>query len=168
MRLSRPLQDVTTMNALLNTAEDLALEAGESLPGPEHLLLSALGLPDGTARRAFEWLGADPGAFAPAIRRAHADALAAVGVRVADEAALDADVARARSPKRGVMRTTAPAQDAFQAAVKHAKSQKSRLLGAHVVAAVAGQEHGTAVRALRVMGIEPQALREAAEAETVA
>ncbi|MFH8370967.1 Clp protease N-terminal domain-containing protein [Streptomyces sp. NPDC018031] len=168
MRLSRPLQDVATMNALLNTAEDLALRAGESLPGPEHLLLSALALPDGTARRAFERLGADPDAFAPAIARAHADALAAVGVHVADEASLDADVARNRSPKRGVMRTTAPAQEAFQAATKQAKAEKSRLLGAHVVAAVAGQEQGTAVRALRVMGVEPADLSEAARAELAA
>ncbi|MFF8811579.1 Clp protease N-terminal domain-containing protein [Streptomyces pactum] len=168
MRLSRPFQDVSTMNTLLNTAEDLALEAGEPMPGPEHLLLAALRLPDGTARRAFGRLGADPDAFGAAVARVHAEALAAVGVRVADEAALDAEVARNRSPKRGAMRATAPAQEAFQAATRHARTDRSPLLGAHVVAAVAGLEHGTAPRALRAMDIEPAALGEAARAELAA
>ncbi|MQY04293.1 Clp protease N-terminal domain-containing protein [Actinomadura macrotermitis] len=165
MRLSRALQDVQTMNTLLNGAEELALAAGEALPGAEHLLLAALALPDGSARRAFERVGADPAGLRPAIARVHADALASVGVRVADEPALDAAVARNRSPKRGVMRTSAPAQEAFQAATKQAKARKGKLAGADIVAAVAAQRHGTAARALRAMGVDAEALAEAARAE---
>uniref|UniRef100_UPI0019639324 Clp protease N-terminal domain-containing protein n=1 Tax=Nonomuraea lactucae TaxID=2249762 RepID=UPI0019639324 len=69
MRLRRPMRDIKTINALLTGAEQRALERGEGVPGPEHLLMSALALPDGSARRAFERLGADPDAFAAAVDR---------------------------------------------------------------------------------------------------
>jgi ClpA/ClpB-like protein len=50
------------------------------MPGAEHLLLAALELPDGTARRAFERVGADPNALRQAIEEQHAEALCAVGI----------------------------------------------------------------------------------------
>lgn len=165
MRPPRPMRDVKTMNALLNGAEKHALEAGETVPGPEHLLLSALALPDGSARRAFQRLGADPDALRSAIDEVHAEALTKIGVRSAHEEALDETI-RADPPRaRGAMKTTATAQEAFQAAIKQAKADKSALLGAYFVAAVAGLKEGTAPRALRAMGIDPSALVHAARQE---
>ncbi|MBK6300079.1 MAG: hypothetical protein IPF40_03180 [Actinomycetales bacterium] len=40
-------RDVRTINALLTGAEREARRGGDALPGPEHLLLSALDLADG-------------------------------------------------------------------------------------------------------------------------
>ncbi|WP_067812620.1 Clp protease N-terminal domain-containing protein [Actinomadura kijaniata] len=165
MRLPRPMQDVKTMNALLNGAERHALEAGENVPGPEHLLLSALALPDGSARRAFQRVGAEPDGLRAAIDQVHAEALAMIGVRSAHEQEMD-EAIRANPPRaRGVMKTTATAQEAFQAATKQAKADRSALLGAHFVAAVAELKEGTAPRALRAMGIDPSALAHAARQE---
>jgi hypothetical protein len=60
VKLRNPVRDMRTIKTLMTGAEAEALEAGESVPGAEHLLLSALALPDGSARRAFERVGADP------------------------------------------------------------------------------------------------------------
>jgi hypothetical protein len=46
------------------------------------------------------------------------------------------------------------AQGAFQAAARLARAEQSQLVGAHVVAAVAEMEHGTAARALNVMRVD--------------
>lgn len=160
MRLPRAIQDIRTIEALLTEAEAEARRAGDDLPGPEHLLLSAFGLPDGTARRAFERLGADPEAFREAVDTAHRQALHAVGVSVPGgiERRLPPP-----APPGGVYRLTGPGQDVFQAAVKLAKAAEPSLLrGGHVVVAVCGQEHGTIARALEALGVDRRALAAAA------
>jgi len=162
VKLPHPVREIRTINALLGGADAAARRLGDETPGPEHLLLSALAMDDGTARRAFARAGADPDAFEAAIADQHEAALRAIGV---EPVALDPDDIDA-GPPRGVFRSTPAAQRAFQAAVTLSKQVKpSRLLGAHVVAAVAVEEQGTAARALRAMGIDPHALAEAARAE---
>lgn len=165
MKLKNPVRDIRTINALLTRAEAEAHEAGETMPGAEHLLLSALELPDGTARRAFERLGADPDELRSAIAAQHAQALRAIGIEPVNDEVLDVPDGRGAGPPTGVFRATASAQAAFRAAVDLAKAQKSPLLGAHVVAAIARMEHGTAARALRVMGIDRHALATASQEE---
>jgi ATP-dependent Clp protease ATP-binding subunit ClpA len=163
MKLTQPVRDIRTINKLLSGAEAQAHQAGESAPGAEHLLLSALALPDGSARRAFERAGADPDQLRAAIAAQHADALRAIGIEPPDDAALDAAVASNTPAATGVFRSNASARSAFQAASRMARSKRSsRLLGAHVVAAVAQMEHGTATRALAVMGIDRATLAAAA------
>lgn len=76
----KPLDDIRTMNTLFPRAEAIAHEMGESEPAAEHLLLAALELPDGSARRAFEGVGADPDRFRTALEEHHGAALRAVGV----------------------------------------------------------------------------------------
>lgn len=153
--------EVLTIRQLLEGAELLAHEAGEALPGPEHLLLSALALPDGTARRAFQRLGADPDGLGAAIAAQHDDALRAVGIQV--------DAARpvVPAPKaRGVFNSTPSAQAAFRRAVELGKSPKPRRLqGAHVVLAVTEMERGTVARALSRMGVNRTELAAAAREE---
>ncbi len=165
MRLSRTLNDIGTVNKLLTGAENEAHRAGDSLPGAEHLLLSALALPDGSARRAFERVGADPEQFRGAIGAAHADALRGVGILAAEDTPV-APMADTVAPTTGVFRGNASLDQTFQAAVALSKTTKpSRLLGAHVVAAVCRMEHGTVARALVTLGIDRAALGAAAGEE---
>ena len=165
MKLKNPVRDVRTIKRLLTGAEAEARQAGESVPGAEHLLLAALALPDGSARRAFERLGADPNQLRAAIAAAHAEALRAVGIEPPNEDALDAEAGQDTKGPTGVFRSNASAQSAFRAAGQLARSEKSQLVGAHIVAAVAEMEHGTAARALTVMGIDRATLAAAAHQE---
>lgn len=161
MPFIRPIREFRTIRQLLGGAEHLSQQTGEALPGAEHLLLSALALPDGTARRAFERLGVDPDGLPSAIASQHADALRAVGIEV------DADALDVPAPQgRGVFRSTPSAQAAFRRAVELSRTPKPRrLLGAHVVIAVAEMEHGTAARALSQMGVNREQLETAARQE---
>ena len=49
MKLAGKVRDMRTIKTLLSGAEAEAQRARESLPGAEHLLLSAVALPDGSA-----------------------------------------------------------------------------------------------------------------------
>lgn len=159
MKLPRAVQDMRTIKTLLTGAEAEAQRAGDSLPGPEHLLLAAFDLPDGTARQAFERAGADPAAFRAAVDAAHRQALQGIDVQVADGGEPLPEVA----PPGGLYRLTAPGQEVFQAAVQLAKAeQRSPLRGAHVVAAVSHQERGTIARALKTLHLDRGALIAAA------
>jgi ATP-dependent Clp protease ATP-binding subunit ClpA len=165
MKLPNPVREVRTINALLAGADAEARRMGDASPGPEHLLLAALAMEDGTARRAFLRAGADPDAVAPAIAAQHDDALRAIGVEPVELDPVDVDA----GPAKGVFRATAAAQRAFQAAVTLSKQVKpSRLLGAHVVVAVTEIEQGTAARTFQAMGVDPRALGDAARAEAAA
>jgi ATP-dependent Clp protease ATP-binding subunit ClpA len=162
MKLKNPIQDMRTIKALLTGAEAIAREAGESQPGAEHLLLSALAMPEGSARRAFERIGADPDAFGPAIAAQHAEALRMVGIEPPPEETLAPPPAA--KPSR-LYRASGSLQNAFQRAGELARDDGTWMNGAHVVLAVAGMEHGTAARALRAMGVDRERLAAAAAVE---
>ncbi|MGY1618829.1 Clp protease N-terminal domain-containing protein [Geodermatophilus sp. SYSU D00691] len=160
MGLVDAVRDVRTIKQLLTGAEAEARAAGEDLPGPEHLLLAAAALPDGTAPRALVQVGVDPARLRAAVERAHERALAAVGV---DAGPVDDGL---QAPAAGPFRSTPQAQQVFQEAVRLAKSARpARLRGAHVVAAVCDLERGTAARALTELGVDRARLRAAALAE---
>jgi ATP-dependent Clp protease ATP-binding subunit ClpA len=166
MKLRNPVRDMRTIKELLTGAEAEARRAGEAQPGAEHVLLSALALPDGSARRAFERVGADPNDVREAIAGQYADALRSIGVEPVDDETLDPPVAESGRVGGGVFRSSATAQSVFQEASKMARAEKgSQFAGAHVVAAVAQMEHGTAARALRRMGIDREELEAAARQE---
>jgi ATP-dependent Clp protease ATP-binding subunit ClpA len=162
MRTRSALTDITTINALLTGAENLALESGQSPPGAEHLLVSALALPDGTARETFERAGADPDELRAAISSARVADLRVAGGLAPETSEVTDDVSTGL--QAGQLPKNPSAQQTFQVAVRLSKASKpSQLLGAHVVLAVCQQEHGSAIRALQTMGIEPSKLRTAAE-----
>lgn len=52
MGLVNAARDMRTIKRLLTEAEAEARSGGDQSPGPEHLLLAATTLPDGTAARA--------------------------------------------------------------------------------------------------------------------
>jgi ATP-dependent Clp protease ATP-binding subunit ClpA len=164
MKLKNPIQDMRTIKGLLTGAEDIARGAGESQPGAEHLLLSALEMPEGSARRSFERIGADPHAFGPAVAAQHAEALRAMGLEPPDEEALAPGRGPGPKPSRWY-RANASLQSAFQRAGELARDDGTWMNGAHVVVAVAGMEHGTAARALRAMGVDREQLAAAAATE---
>lgn len=159
MRIRDRLRDVRTIRQLHEAAEAEARRAGDTEPAAEHFLLAAIELPDGTARRAFATVGADPDALRGAIEAQHAEALESVGVEAA--AAPPAPVA---GTGRGAYRSRSSAQQVFREAGELARTTRTPLCGAHVVVAVTALEHGTAARALRALGIDPVALRGAARA----
>jgi ATP-dependent Clp protease ATP-binding subunit ClpA len=152
-----------TIRMLLEGAEADAGRAGEDLPCAEHLLLPALDLPDGTARRAFERVGADPDTLRRAIEDRHAEALRAVGIDASAETELFGPIAPRTN---GVYRSSGSAQSVFQAAGKLARETRTQLVGTHVVVAITDMKHGTAIRALRSLGIDVQGLAAAAREET--
>jgi ATP-dependent Clp protease ATP-binding subunit ClpA len=162
MPLIRPLNEFRTIRGLLEGAERLARESGESEPGAEHLLLAAVALPDGTARRAFERVGVDPDSLPSAIASQHADALRAVGIDPAALGEIDAPA----PPAAGLFNSAPSAQAVFRRAVELSRTPRPRrLLGAHVVIAVSEMEHGTAARALARLGVERAELAAAAWGE---
>ncbi|HSF27278.1 MAG TPA: Clp protease N-terminal domain-containing protein [Actinomycetes bacterium] len=149
--LGRALRDLVTVTRLLTTAESEARHAGRERPGPEDLLLAALSLPDGTAARVFRRFGLDEGAVRTAIATARAEDGGSDGVR----------------GRAGAYRATPAGQAVFRAAVALTKEStpRSRLLGAHVVAASADLDRGVVARALRRLAIDPATLRTTACAQ---
>ncbi len=161
MGLVRAVRDIRTIKRLLTGAEQEARSAGEEVPGPEHLLLSAAALPDGTAARALARVGTDAAALRSAVAAVHADALAGLGLETGP-----APATSLAAPAAGPMRTSPQAQQVFQRAVElSGRASPAGLRGVHVVAAVGELERGTAVRALRSVGVEPEQLLAAARAE---
>ncbi|NHC44510.1 Clp protease N-terminal domain-containing protein [Motilibacter aurantiacus] len=160
MSIRDKVADATTISALLTGAEQEALAVGDELPGVEHLVLAALGLPDGTAATAFGRLGVSPDAFRTAVAQVHAEALATVGV-----AAPDAGPSVRRVGPRS-FRASATADETFRnATALKQDSGAGRLLGAHVVAAACEQERGTFPRALQALNVGRAELRAAAVTE---
>lgn len=162
MKLRNPIREFKTLQALFTGAETQARTLGDELPGPEHLLLAAMDLEDGSAARACASVGLNSESLRAAIGREHDAALAAVGIHA------DPSVSAAieQTTPAGVFRATGQAQESFQRALAVMRESGARaLIGAHVVLAVAELEHGTAARALDACGIDRSLLREAAIAE---
>ena len=98
--------------------------------------------------------------------RQYCEALRAVG--------LDPDVAERLTrgqkplPRNTGLYSAAPSGEAVMQKLAADRKHHGPLLGAHVVAAVAQIPDGVAARALRAMGINPDTLSSAAEAEIAA
>ena len=167
------LRDVGTINALCSGAEKFANAEGQKEPGAEHLVLSALELPDGTARKAFKRVHADPDSFRAAIARQYEDALQNIGIALPPEAAI-ADEASPVAAGAGLYKAQASADTLMQTlardimAKEHKADSATPLLGAHVILAATTAQYGVAIRAFQAMGIDPTKLTEAATAEIIA
>lgn len=151
---------VRTLSRLCTVAEAHARARGHDAPGAEHFLLAAIDLPEGSARRAFKAVGADPAAVAEAIEQQYRDALQGVGLQVPlpRPSALP-------PPRLGLYRAQPSGQEVLQALAHSRKAQGGPLLGAHVVAAVALMPQGVAARTLRALGVDAGQLVAAAQAQ---
>lgn len=152
-----------TIAVLLTRAEEIARSGGAERPGAEHLVIAALQLPDGTAARTLERIGASAADFSAALAAQEAEDLERIGVH-ADSDRIDAELPQPSEPG-GVYRSEPSAQQLFQAAGDDARREGGGLLGAHVLRAAAALEHGPTARALRRMGIDRAELQGAANTE---
>jgi len=162
-RIKLRIRDIGTINALCSGAEKQAHENGEAFPGAEHFLLAAMALPDGTARRAFERVGADPDTLRAAIAKQYSDALNRMGI---DLTAMDTEhhIPEPVTSNR-MLYDTKPSGQAVMKALYEQRTENKNipLLGAHVVAVIASMEQGVAARSLLTMGIDQNALGAAAK-----
>ena len=161
------MYDIRFMQSLFPAAEALAAAEGEKEPGAEHLILASLDFQEGSARRVFERVGADPGRFRAAVEAQHAAALRSIGIEDVPEA-IDGQLPPPPDKSRGVYHSAPSAREVFPEVVKLVKQDKSRLSGAYVLLAASHMESGTTARALEVMGIDRRDLAAAARAEVTA
>ncbi len=158
MKLPAPFQGRKSIKALIASAEDRANALGDASVGAEHLVLAALDAPDGSARRVFARVGADPGAFGAAVEASHDAALRHLGLQPVQPELLGA-------VSRGPQRLSESAAHVLRSAATSSRADRPRTLGASVVAAAAELEHGTTARALHVLDIDRAVLAAAAQAE---
>ncbi len=163
-QLQDRFQSMRTLSRLCAQAEAHARAGGQAAPGAEHFLLAAIDLPEGSARRAFESIGADPAAVRSAIEQQYRAALQGLGW---GDVALPSAPALA-PPAPGPYRAQPSGQELVQALARTRKDQGGPLLGAHVVVAVAAMSQGVAARTLRAMGIDADRLGAAARAQVPA
>ncbi|WP_298210201.1 Clp protease N-terminal domain-containing protein [Acidovorax sp.] len=159
-KLQHRLQSIRTLSRLCTGAEAHARASGQAAPGAEHFLLAAIELPDGSARRAFESVGADPAAVRDAIEQQYRDALQGLGLN-----APLPEAAALAPPGPGLYRAQPSGQEVIQTLAHSRKDQGGPLRGAHVVAVIAAMPQGVAARTLRAMGIDAGRLAAAARAE---
>ena len=158
------LQDIRIMNELFPAADAVAAADGEPKAGAEHLLIAALDLDTGSARRAFERAGADPDQFRVTVREQHADAMRSVGIRPLNDDLLDEHLPPP-APVTGLHVGSPSGHELFRGVVELVRRERSQLYGAYFVLVAAETEHGTIARALRHMDVDPAALAAAARAE---
>jgi len=161
-----PMHGIRLMNSLFLAAEEEAHRVGEPRPGAEHLVLAAMDMPDGTARRALARVGADPDAFRAALERLHDHDLRAAGITV-DSGFADVGTDEPSGSRRPF--TKAPpapaAQKLFKTAAKLARKDKADLYGAYILVVAARTENGTTARTFRSMDLDLNLVESAALAE---
>lgn len=157
------LKDMRTINKLISGADKEAHIMGEEESGAEHFLLSALNLPDATALRIFERIGADPEKLKAAIKKQYTEALSSIGI---DGSRIMEKEPEPVIPNRVLHNSKPSAQALMKELYALKKNDKDRpLLGAHVVKVVALMEHGVAARTLKAMGIEKEVILSAVKEE---
>lgn len=159
-KLKQRWQDTRTIMKLSLDAEQRALHEGQRHPGAEHYTLAALDLPDGSARRVFARIGADPEAYRAAIANRHAAALNGIGL-----AAPGHDAGAAPADPALLFDAQPSGQALMQSLPELQRRLPAPLCGAHVLLAAASMAHSAAGRAFKAVGIDLQALGSAAEAE---
>lgn len=165
--LRQRVRDIGTLETLFKSAERHANAEGQTEPGAEHLVMAALEMHDGTARRALERFRLGPVEFRDAVARQYAEALRSVGIETSPVAPIYGS-----SPvptAKGVYKAQPSAQDlVYNLTSVKPFSSSAPLLGADVLVAATAGRHTVAVRALRALGLDPEALAEAARAEVAA
>ena len=158
------MYDIRFMQSLFPAAEAEAAALGEKEPGAEHLIMASLEFQEGSARRVFERVGADPDQFRQAVTSQHAAALRSIGIED-DGAKTDEQNPPPPEQPNSVYRSAPSARQVFPEVVKLVKRDKSRLSGAYILLVASQMEHGTTARALAIMGVDRSELAAAAQAE---
>lgn len=159
-KLKQRFRDIQTIRVLCIGAEKLANEEGHRHPGAEHFVLAALEMRDGTARRAFLQIGADPGLFRSAVSGQYEQALSDVGIHVPE-------IPPVKMSSETVLYEAATSGKTLMKKLTEIKKTDSDvpLLSAHVLVAALAAQFGTTPRALRILGIDRDRLAAAAMTE---
>ncbi len=144
----RPIEDIRTMEKLFTVAEEEAARAGETAPGAEYLVISALQLREGSARRSFERIGADPDAFRNAV------------MGQCEDTPISTDITSKRPVRYG-----ASGRALFQEVVNLVREERSQIYGSYIVLVAAQIDHGAIRDILREIGVDRQELASAARTE---
>lgn len=156
------IRDVKTIGKLIPGADEEARSLGKKTTGAEHFVLSALNLEDGTASKTFEKLGIDSIGFRNAVKAQYDVGLSTKGV---DAGSLDDEPVPVHSDKAS--HSSKPSGQSLMKSL-YALKQKDKerpLQGAHVLIAAAAIEHGVLPAALKVLGINRDALAKVASEE---
>lgn len=163
--LKRRLKDIGILRRVLLKAEACARAEDGTGPGSEHMIMAALALPDGTAQRAFQRIGADPARFAPSVTQQYADALARMGMN-AGAHLIASPEGLSRPEAAGVFRSKPSAQALIRRVARDRPfGSPTPLLGTDILLAALASDVGTVARTLAVMGIEPGRLSDACRQE---
>lgn len=166
-KLTQGLKDMGTIKALCEAAERIANEEQQKAPGAEHFVLAALELPDGSAGRVFDKLGVSARAFGEALREQHRAALRVAGVGDDEIAASERGVPPLPRPED--IYNAAPSGEAL---IKGLAALRKRgitgpLVGVHVLEVIWAMQHGSTVRAFRLLGRDQATVMAAIESEMV-
>lgn len=162
--LKKRFRDARTLKTLLEAAERHANLEGQKEPGAEHLVMAALEMPDGTARKAFERIGASTTKFHKAVAQQYLEALRNTGMEFS--AVPSFSDAQPVTPEKGTYKAQASAQALMQKLTETKPFANALpLLSADILLAATDGEHTITMRALRVMGVDRTALIEALRAE---
>ncbi len=163
-------RDISTTKHFCMGAKMLANAKGRKEPGAGNLVLMALELPDGTARKAFTYIQADPDDFPAAITTQYEEVLRNMGVALPLEIGV-INAATPASASKGVYQVQPSTQSLMQTMIHDikVKEQKAnpavRFFGAHLLLAATYTQNSVAVRAFRAMGVDPVKFAQAAQEE---
>ena len=150
-KLTQTFRDMGTIKMLCEAAERIANAEHQVAPGAEHFVLAALELPDGSAARVFTKLGISAGTFREAVREVHRAALSAVGVGSEQISASERDVPPL-SPSDELYNAAPSGEATLKAlAALRKRGVTGPLVGAHVLEVVNAMQHGTTMRAFRLL-----------------
>ncbi|MEX0836374.1 MAG: Clp protease N-terminal domain-containing protein [Nitriliruptor sp.] len=150
-----------TIARLLPAAEVEAQRDGRSEPAAEDLVLAALALPDGAARRALASVGCDPDELRAALAMQHADALRATDVT----GDVDGDALPEPAEPAGVYRSTGSAQELFQEATRRHREAGAPFTSAWLLLVGVEREKGPLARAFVALGLDRDDVARAAASE---
>jgi hypothetical protein len=164
-KLKQSFSDMGTIKTLCEAAEREANSEHQTAPGAEHFVLGALSLPDGSAARVFAKLGITSGAFHAALREVHRTTLSMAGVGVDEIDASERDVPPL--PRPHGLYNAAPSGEAVLKglAALRKRGVTGPLSGVHVLQVVIAMQHGTTVKALRLLGHDQPSAMAAIESE---
>lgn len=159
--MRRRAEALRTITRLLPAAEEEAQRDGRSEAAAEDLVLAALALPDGAARRALASVGSGPEELRAALADQHADALRRIGI---EGGVHDHEIPPPAAPA-GVYRSTGSAQELFQEVTRRQREAGTPLTSAWFLLVGAERETGPLARALAALDLDRQGLVRAAASE---
>lgn len=164
-QIKQRINNMQTVSRLLQEAESVANNMGESAPGEEHLVAAALNMPDGAARRVFQSLSVDPDRYIDAIAQQKAHALEQIGIDVSNIELTDDDI---EVTKPALPTAQVSAQVVLKEMARNTSFRDAKPInGADILLAVLTRKKGIAVRIFKTLGLDPGELELAAKSESM-